>query len=126
MLSCKNLHQWFLKLPYNLHSLIWINNNLFNQLFFHILGQLIIFQKCHSLTRFPFRAFLYSFLFLLSLPECSKFFLHSLHISIILFLFIDKKLFFQFSICIFVIQGNPALLRCFYGLYDSVDLLAYG
>ncbi len=106
-----------LKLPDYLNPIPRIDNDLFNQFFFHIFCQFLLFQKCHSLIRFPLGAFLFGFLFFLRLPECRKFFFQLLHIGIILFLLVQEKLSFQFSVSVFIVQCNPAFCAA------SIDLI---
>lgn len=56
-----SISQMLSKPPHNLNPVPRINNHLFNQLLFHIFGQLILFQKCHSLFCFPLRTVLHTF-----------------------------------------------------------------
>ena len=45
--------QMFFELPHNLNPALWIDNNLLDQLLFHILRQFFLFQKRHCLVCFP-------------------------------------------------------------------------
>ena len=102
--------QFPFKLPHYLNPVPRIDNDLFYQLFFHVLCQFFLFQKDKSLIRFPLGAFLFGLFFFLCLPERCKFFFQFPHIGIILSLFVQEELSFQFPIGIFIIQRNPAFL----------------
>lgn len=98
------------KPPHYLNPVPRIYNHLLYQLFFHILGQLVLFQKQHHLLCLSLGAILYTFFRFLRLLKCCKLRFHPLHIGIIFFLLIQEKLPLQLPIRILVIQYMPPLI----------------